>query len=281
MVTDYVSQLTLDSGTAIWAVLGVVVIAIALFMLLKGVIKMLLLASVLCAAVGLWIFLQRNGCTYLEFVMDSPPAELAELLPWLGSGFVLLVSFHIRTWFMQLFSADRRAGAGCIITTLMMCALMLWLGLVGLSYYCDISRIGYYHELALSQINPPAQQAPGQPAVLPKPWLVNMKSEINRQSALRWLLSLSPMENPAQTNLACLLAYGCTFDEATATAFYQQSLAGIGLPQPSRVLDLLRDPGLRRLVSDRRFVTLLENERLTTVVQFRDTEEKLISILEN
>lgn len=272
MTPDFLNHLSFDSGTALWAVLGVAVIAIAFFILLKGVIKMLLLASALCAAVALWVFLQRNGFTYLEFVTDSPQPWMVQVLAWGCAGFLLLVCFHVRVWFSQLFSFDRRAGAGSIITTILMCVLMLWLSMVGISYYGDVCRITYYHDLA-------AAQAAGLKEMPAKPWFTAMKEEINRQPGLGFLLSLNPMDNPAQTNLACLVAYGCTFDEPTYTAFYRSSLEPRGIPQPTRFLDLFGDQGLRTLVREGRFVTLLENERLTTFLQFRNTEELILHIL--
>lgn len=269
---DFLTDFSFDSGTALWSVLGLVVIAIAFFILFKGIIKMLLLASALCAAVGIWVFLQRNGFTYLEFVTDAPKPWMVQVLAWGSAGFLLLVCFHVRIWFTQLFSFDRRVGAGSILTTVLMCLLLLWLCLVGISYYGDICRISYYHDLA-------AAQAAGRTDMPAKPWFTAMKEEINKQPGLGWLLSLNPMDNPAQTNLACLVAYGCTFDEATYTAFYRNSLSGRGIPQPTRFLDLFGDQGLRTLVSEGRYVTLLENDRLTTFLQFKNTEELILHIL--
>lgn len=269
---DALSNFNFDSGTALWAVLGIIVIALALFMLLKGVIKLLVLVAFLTAAVGWWVLTQRMGFTYLEFVTDAPKPWMVQVAAWGGSAFILLVYYHIRVWASQLFSFDRRAGAGTILTTVLMCLLLLWVALVGVSYYGDVCRIRYYHELAL------AQKA-GSSEMPAKPWFTAMKEELNRRPAMGYLLKLNPMENPAQTNLACLLAYGCTFDKPTYTAVYHQQLANRGIPQPTRFLDLFGDQGLRTLVEQGRFVTLLENDRLTTFLQFRNTEELILNIL--
>lgn len=269
---DTLSQFNFDSGTALWAVLGIIVIAMALFMLLKGVIKLMLLVAALTAAVGWWVLVQRMGFTYLEFVTDSPKPWMVQVAAWGGSAFILLVYYHIRVWASQLFSFNRRAGAGTILTTILLCLLLLWVGLMGVSYYGDVCRISYYHELALAQKEGRAEM----PA---KPWFTTMKEELNRHPAMGWVMKLNPMENPAQTNLACLLAYGCTFEQPTYTMFYHQSLANRGIPQPTRFLDLFGDQGLRTLVEQGRFVTLLENERLSTFLQFRNTEELILNIL--
>ena len=61
--------------------------------------------------------------------------------------------------------------------------------------------------------------------------------------------------------------------------FYNTQLLNRGIPQPTRLLDLFRDPGLRTMVREGRFVSLLENERLNTVLRFRNTEEKMRYIL--
>lgn len=268
---DFLTNLSFDSGTALWAVFGIIVIAIALFMLLKGVIKMMVLAAALIAAAGWWVMTQRMGFTYLEFITDSPKPWMVQVAAWGGAVFILAVYVHIRQWASQLFSLNRRVGAGSLITTVLMCFLLLWVALVGISYYGDVCRISYYHELALAQ----KQGATEMPA---KPWFTAMKEELNRQPAMAPLLRLNPMDNPAQTNLACLLAYGCTFDAPTFTAIYQQQLANRGIPQPTRLLDLFNDQGLRTLVEQGRFVTLLENDRLTTFLQYKNTEEIILTL---
>ena len=274
---DWLSSFNLDAlnwtaDTTLWAVVGLIVIAIALFMLLKGVIKMLLLAMAVSSAVGLWMFLQKNGFTYLAFVTDSPQPWMVQTLAWGCAGFLLLVFFHGAVWFSQLFSWNGRVGPWGIVTTILMCLLMLWVGMLGVSYYGDICRIRYYHELAEAQVA-------GRTDMPSKPWFTVMKETMRSSSGASWLQHIDPMENTAQTNLACLIAYGCTFDEPRYTAFYQAQLANRGIPQPTRFLDLFGDKGLRTLVAEGRFVTLLENSRLSTFVQFRNTEEYLLKIL--
>lgn len=269
---DFLTDLSLDSGTALWAVVGIVVVFFALFLLIKGVIKLMLLLAALTASVAWWVLVQRMGFTYLELVVDAPQPWMVQVAAWGGSAFILLVYYHMRVWASQLFSVNRRAGAGTILTTVLMSLLLLWVALLGVSYYGDISRISYYHELAVAQKE-------GRQEMPAKPWFTSMKEEISHQPSMNWLMKLNPMENKAQTNLACLLAYGCTFDEPGYTAVYHQQLAGRGIPQPTRFLDLFGDKGLRTLVEQGRFVTLLENDRLTTFLQFRNTEELIQNIL--
>lgn len=253
-------------------ILGAIAIGIILFSLFKGVIRMLLLAIAISSAIGVWIFIQSKGFTFLAFLTASPQPWMVQTAAWGLALFTFAVFYHGMTWFSQLFSWKRGgASVGGISTTILMSGLMLWVGAIGVSYYGDIARISYYQELAEAHMH-------GQPNP-PMPWFTRAKHLMRRADATSWLEKIDPMEDPAQTNLACLVAYGCTLGEQEATRFYYERLANQGIPQPTRFLDLFRDKGLRTLVQEKRFVTLLENERLKTFLQFRDTGERLRSLL--
>jgi len=252
--------------------LGLIVLAIILFSIFKGVIRMLLLAIAISSAIAVWIFIQSKGFTFLAFITSSPRPWMVQTAAWACAIFVFAVFYHGMTWFSQLFSWKRGgASIGGISTTILMSALMLWVGTVGVSYYGDIARISYYQELAEAHMQ--------RKAAPPMPWFTRAKHLMRRAKATSWLEKIDPMEDPAQTNLACLVAYGCTLDEAEATRFYNERLANQGIAQPTRFLGLFRDKGLRTLVQEKRFVTLLENERLKTFLQFRNSEEKLRSLM--
>ncbi len=261
----------MESSPTVLYVIAAIVVAILLFMMLKGVIKMLVLAIALSTAAGAWVFLQRNGFTYLEFVTDSPQPWMVQVLAWGTAGLILVFFFHGMTWASQLFTFNKKVGPCGIITTILMCGLMLWVGTLGISYYGDVCRIRYFHELAVAQLH-------GQPEP-EKPWCTVAKDALRQQNYTAWLQKIDPMENPAQVNLACLVAFGCAMEKAQYEAFYRQQLAPRGIPQSTRFLELFGDKGLRKLVEEGRYVTLLENERLTTFLQLRDTEEKLLHIL--
>lgn len=261
----------MDNTTIIATVAGIILAAILVFSLLKGFIRMLLLAVAVIAAAGLWILMQKHGDTFLSFIMDSPQPWMVQVLSWGSALFCLMVGFHAMRWFSQVFSFRKHGGPTGVITTILMCCVMLWVMVVGLSYYGDVCRIAYYHDLGLAQMN-------GTP--LPeKPWSTAMKDAIRTSSLTAWLEYIDPMENPAQTNLACLVAFGCALDEPTCEAFFYNQLDNRGIPHAFRLLDLFRDPGLRTIVSEGRYVTLLENERLTTFLQFKNTEELMRNIL--
>ncbi len=260
----------MDASNTMLTVIAVIVAAILFFVIFKGLIRMILLALAVISAIAVWILIQRNGFTFVSFMTGSPQPWMVQVAAWGCALFVFMVFYHGMSWMSQLFSWKRKVSPTGILTTILMSALMLWLAAIGISYYGNVSRISHYHELALAHKS--AHPAPS------LPWACRMKDTLRKAECTAWLERIDPLEDPAQTNLACLVAYGCTLDEPGYRAFYTQSLATRGIPQCSRFLDLFGDKGLRTLVEERRFSTLLENEHLTTFLQFRDTEAHLRNI---
>lgn len=266
----------METSHIILTILAVVVLAIFIFSLMKGVIRMILLALAVSGSVAAWMFLQKNGFTYVAFMTDSPKPWMVQALAWGSSIFILLICFHGMVWISQLFNFRKKAGIGGILTTVLMSLIMLWVTMMGICYYGNVCRIRYYHELAEAQMQRTTNPAVAMPDI---PWFTRMTTALRTSKITGWVQSIDLMDNPAQTNLACLVAFGCTLDEPTFTTFYNTQLLNRGIPQPTRLLDLFRDPGLRTMVREGRFVSLLENERLNTVLRFRNTEEKMRYIL--
>lgn len=261
----------MNSTTIIATIGGILLLAILLFTVFKGVMRMLTLAIGLALAVGAWIFFYKNGFTFVSFITDSPQPWMVHVLAGGVALLIIAITIHGLTWISQVLSFNRRVGPTGITTTILMCLLALWLGVLGISYYGDVCRIAYYHDLAEAQMT----GAP-QPSL---PFFTQMKVSIRTNSLTAWLEKINPMENPARTNLACLIAYGCTLDAPHCDALYHNQLANRGIPHPYRLLDLFRDPGMRKLVQEKRYVPLLENERLNTFLQFDNTEEFIRNIL--
>lgn len=266
----------METSHIILTVLGVISLAIFIFSLIKGVIKMVLLAAAASGAVAAWIFLQKNGDTYVAFITDSPEPWMVQVLAWGAAIFILLVCFHGMVWISQLFSFKKKFGLGGVLTTVLMSLIMLWVTMLGIFYYGNVCRIRYYHELAEAQMQRATNPAAAMPAT---PWFTRVSSALRESKITGWVQSIDPIDDPAQTNLACLVAFGCTLDEPTFTSFYNTQLANRGIPQPTRLLDLFRDPGLRTMIKEHRYVSLLENERLNNVLLFRNTAEKMRYIL--
>lgn len=262
----------MEASSTVVIVLAAILGGIILFSLLKGVIKMLLLAIAAISAIAAWIFIQRNGFTFLSFVTGSPQPWMVQVCAWGVSIFIFSVFFHGMNWFSQLFSWKKDgASTGGILTTALMCSLMIWVAMVGISYYGDVARISYYSELAQSHIR--GNSAPG------LPWFTKLKKALRNAPATAWLAKIDPMDDVAQSNLACLVAYGCSLNEEQMQQFYKTRLENCGVPHPSRFLELFRDKGLRTLVEEKRFVTLLENEHLKTFLQRQNTQEVLTKLL--
>ncbi len=271
MTATALSLPPMDASNTMLTVLAVIVAAIVFFILFKGLIRMILLALAVICSIAVWILIQRNGFTFVSFLTSSPRPWMVQVAAWGCAGFVFTVFYHGMSWISQLFSWKKGVSATSLITTVLMSCLMVWLGTIGISYYGNVSRVSYYHELAQAHMKGAADPQ--------MPWFTRMKSTLRQANSTAWLEVIDPLEDRAQTNLACLVAYGCTLDEAAYKNFYEQSLANRGIPQPTRFLDLFGDKGLRTLVQERRFSTLLENEHLTTFLQFRDTGAHLKDIL--
>lgn len=262
----------MDTSNSVLIALAVILVAIVLFSLFKGVIKMLLLAIAAISAITTWIFIQHSGFTLLGLAINNPQPWMVQVCAWGAAIFIFAVFFHGMCWFSQLFSWRKGgASAGGILTTALMCFLMLWVAMVGISYYGDVSRISYYHELA--QAHALAQEPPA------LPHFTRLKRALRQSSATAWLEKLDPLDDLAQTNLACLVAYGCSLNDEQMESFYRTRLENCGVPHPSRFRELFRDKGLRTLVEEKRFVTLLENERLKTFLQRQNSAEVLQKLL--
>ena len=266
----------METSHIILTVLSIIAIAILIFALVKGIIKMILLAAAVSAAVASWIFLQKNGDTYVAFFTDTPQPWMVQVLAWGVAVFLLIIGFHGMVWISHLFSFKKKIGLGGVLTTIFMSLIMLWVSMMGICYYGNVCRIRYYHELAIAQMQRATNSAAEMPQV---PWFTRISNALRQSQITGWVQSIDPIDDPAQTNLACLVAFGCSLDEPTFTVFYNTQLANRGIPQPTRLLDLFRDPGLRTMVKEGRFVSLLENERLNTVLRYRNTEEKMRYIL--
>ena len=261
-----------DAQTTILLALGILLLFIIIFSLLKGVIRMILLAMAVIGSTAMWIFLQNKGITFLALLTDSPRPWMVQVLAWGLGLFTFAVFFHGMNWFSQLFSW-RRGGASAtgIITTVLMSGVMVWVGSIAVSYYGNIARVAYYCDLAEAH-----SQGQTDPAM---PWFTRAKNALRKADVTAWLRHIDPLESPAQANLACLVAYGCSLSEAEFTKFYNERLAHCGVPHATRFLELFRDPGLRTMVEEGHYVSLLENERLHAFLQMGNTEEILAGII--
>ena len=261
----------LSSPNTLYILLAAAFLFVIVFSIIKGLVRMILLAVAICCAIVTWMFVQSQGFTLLSFLTSTPQPWMVQALAWVAAGAVLFIFFYVMNWFAMLFGLSKgKAGAFNLITTSLMCILVLWVSTVAVSYYGTISRVSYYHDLAESHYHGAAK-----PDV---PLFTQGKYLIRTAKYLAWLESIDPLESPAQSNLACLVAYGCSLNEAEYTRFYYERLVKLNIPHSTRFLELFADAGLRKLVAEGHFVSLLENDRLNGFLQFADTATKLENI---
>lgn len=261
----------LDAQSTLYIAIAAVVLFVIVFSVIKGLLRMMLLAVAVCCAIVVWMFVQSQGFTLLSCITSTPQPWMVQTLAWSSSLFVLVLFFHGMSWFAMLFGLKKGKPGICnIMTTSLMSILMLWVSTIAISYYGTISRVSYYHELAEAHYH----GAPT-PEV---PLFTQGKYTIRTAKAFAWLESIDPLESPAQSNLACLVAYGCSLTEAEYNRFYLQHLVKLGIPHSTRFLELFGDEGLRKLVAEGRFVSLLENDRLNAFLHFGNTAAKLENI---
>lgn len=259
----------MPTSTTLYLAIGVLLAAFILFTMLKGVIKMALFGAAVLGGILMWLLLERNGFTYLAFLTDTPRPWMVEALAWTGGILVFAVFLHGFSWFSNVFSFGSKMGTGGakgILTTLLMVLILIWAGTMGISYMGDVGRVRYYHDLAEKHMGKTAET----PSL---PVLTRLKNVLAVENSTSWLSALNPMEDDVLAYVACIVAYGCTLDEKRLEEYYARQVAPrLPISQPGRFLELFRDPGLRALVEQGKFVTLLESERLKTFLQYKDTE---------
>lgn len=244
-------------------------IIILIFTLIKGMIKMIMLSAAAILTILCWIFMQRNGETLLSFVIIEPKNWMVQAASYAAALFVFLILFHGLRWFSQLFTW-KRSGAmtsGGILTTILMSILLLWMGYIGFSYASNLALVSYYYDMA--EYHALGKNAPEPPTI------VQLKNRILANDALNWLAKLDPLDNAARTNLASLIAYGCALPDAQRVQFYTTRLEGCGISYPSRFNKLFNDEGLRKIVEQKKFASLLENDLLQTFLQAGNSKQYL------
>lgn len=254
----------IDSQTSLLCIFGSVMLFVVLFSIIKGILRMIFLSLAITGAILVWVFVQNKGFILLSMLTSSPQPWMVQALAWSSAALVLFLSFYILNWFAHIFSPTKgKAGFFGIMTTTLFCVLMVWTAIVAVSYYGTISRVSYYHELA---------EAHYHGAEMPDvPLFTRGKQVIRTVPALSWLEAIDPLESAAQSNLACIVAYGCSLSETEYTRFYKEKIEPMGVPHPTRFLELFADDGLRKLVAEGRFVSLLEKDRLNTFLEYNGT----------
>ena len=147
----------MDSSLTFYLVLGALLAGFIILGMLKGMIKMLLFGAAVLSAVAAYFWLSKYGFTYLSFITSDPREWMVSVLSIGGALAVFFVFMHGLFWFSDVFSWGRRMGFGGAkgaVTTLLMAAVVCWVGVMCIFYYGSMAEMTRARELALYHMDP-------------------------------------------------------------------------------------------------------------------------------
>ena len=147
----------MDSSLTFYLVLGALLAGFIVLGMLKGMIKMLLFGAAVLSAVAAYFWLSKYGFTYLSFITSDPREWMVSVLSIGGALAVFFVFMHGLFWFSDVFSWGRRMGFGGakgVVTTLLMAAVVCWVGVMCIFYYGSMAEMTRARELALYHMDP-------------------------------------------------------------------------------------------------------------------------------
>lgn len=260
------------TAVSVYVIIGVVLAAFLSLTLLKGMIKMVLFAAAVVGGVLVWVLLDKNGFSYLSFVTPDPQPWMVTALKWVGSLAVFAVFWHGLFWFCNVFSWGKNMGSGGakgILTTLLMVVVLVWVGVMGLSYRQSIDTVSYYYERGRADMG-------HKDADVSIPATAKIFAEMEDNASTAWLCKTDMVRDPARLCLASIVAYACALDDATCERFYSQTLAP-RIPRSGSLRHMIRD--MKPTVARGSFSTLYANPQLTTFLmdaERRKAVEQLI-----
>lgn len=134
-----ISWIPPSPSTVLGALAGFIVLG-----MLKGMIKMLLFGAAVLSAVAAYFWLSKYGFTYLSFITSDPREWMVSVLSIGGALAVFFVFMHGLFWFSDVFSWGRRMGFGGakgVVTTLLMAAVVCWVGVMCIFYYGSMAEM--------------------------------------------------------------------------------------------------------------------------------------------
>ena len=147
----------MDSSLTFYLVLGALLVGFIVLGMLKGMIKMLLFGAAVLSAVAAYFWLSKYGFTYLSFITSDPREWMVTVLSVGGAAAVFFIFMHGLFWFSDVFSWGRRMGFGGakgIVTTILMAAVVCWVGVMCIFYYGSMAEMTRARELALYHMDP-------------------------------------------------------------------------------------------------------------------------------
>lgn len=187
----------MDSSLTFYLVLGALLVGFIVLGMLKGMIKMLLFGAAVLSAVAAYFWLSKYGFTYLSFITSDPREWMVTVLSVGGAAAVFFIFMHGLFWFSDVFSWGRRMGFGGakgIVTTILMAAVVCWVGVMCIFYYGSMAEMTRARELALYHMDPNR--------TISLPAIYSVKKSITDNPHLNWLVTISPEHDPERLSLA-------------------------------------------------------------------------------
>ena len=242
--------------------------------MLKGMIKMLLFGAAVLSAVAAYFWLSKYGFTYLSFITSDPREWMVTVLSVGGAAAVFFIFMHGLFWFSDVFSWGRRMGFGGakgIVTTILMAAVVCWVGVMCIFYYGSMAEMTRARELALYHMDPSR--------TISLPAIYSVKKSITDNPHLNWLVKISPEHDPERLSLAKMIAYLVTLSPELSDQ--RRTQLDCYMPRSritSRVLSLKslsEDPAIRLLVEKGDMQGLYNDVKLTRFLEDQDVRTVL------
>ncbi len=242
------------------AVLFAFLVIIAIFSIFKSAIRLICLLACVIAAIATWMIMQRSGGELIAMVIEQPAPWLLQALSIVSALFVFLILLRGLSWFSQVLSFKQKgASKRGVVMSLLMGLLFIWTLSLGVFYGGSLLKIRHYHQVALTHKQ-------GKEASSELPYLLQACENMRKHPIGDLLLRINPFDDPARTNLACLVTYGCSLDKTGYEYFYSQHLEPRNIPYPTRLLQLFADEGMRKIVQQKQYVSILESDRLSPIL---------------
>ncbi len=246
--------------TNLWiaVIIAAVVIGGLVLASLKGLVKMILLAASVIGSILTYYWLQKYGFSYLSFLTAEPDSWMVTTLAVVGAVFVFAVFRHGLSWFSHVFSwgggAPGLGGVKGLLTTVLMCLLVVWLACIGVFYFGSLSDIKRYKEVAKDSSARTRQSLVSQ-----------AKHYLETSPVGSAIACLDPMRDEERLKLAKIVAYMASEENAGRLEVCRGELSRY-VPHMNRLFKLASDDGIRSAMKKNDMGTLLGDPKLTRLL---------------
>ena len=237
----------LNLGTAALLIFAVC----ALYVLLRGVWRMLLGTLVLAASVGLAFYAWQHGPEWSLAVLGKTSGFITTALPVI----VFLVAMILIRKILK-FVASPFTGGDPVPRSFANLPMRLFLALIPAVILWFIAATLVHHAGSIAEIRDAAPQA--DPTTKFSAFLLRMKAEVEKVVPADWLARLDPLAAPARVALAKLIAEQASPQHVPVI----DPATGQPIPKAIRV----EDADLDHLANAQDYATLLRHPNLTKIL---------------